>query len=96
MPKIIVTSRYIKPNANKRFGNFVKYIATREFSVSKGVKEKANTNRGLYRLTDNFFRFWYAFVFTNFSKLESGNVDGVFKYSIEPSLHEFAAKTNRR
>jgi len=30
MPKVIVTSRYIKPNAHKRFGNYVKYIATRE------------------------------------------------------------------
>lgn len=68
-------------------------IIKREFSVSEGVKEKANTNRGLYRLTDNFFRFWYAFVFTNYSELESGDVDGVFKYSIEPNLHEFAAST---
>lgn len=68
-------------------------IVKREFSVSEGIKEKANTNRGLYRLTDNFFRFWYAFVFTNYSELESGDVDGVFKYSIEPNLHEFAAST---
>ncbi len=30
MPKIIVTSRYIMPNAHKRFGNYIKYIATRE------------------------------------------------------------------
>ncbi len=30
MPKIIVTSRYIKPNAHKKFGNYIKYIATRE------------------------------------------------------------------
>ena len=30
MPKLIVTSRYIKPNAHKRFGNYIKYIATRE------------------------------------------------------------------
>lgn len=30
MPKIILTSRYIKPNAHKRFGNYIKYIATRE------------------------------------------------------------------
>lgn len=66
-------------------------IVKREFSVSEGIKERANTNRGLYRLTDNFFRFWYAFVFTNYSELESGDVDGVFKYSIEPSLHEFAS-----
>lgn len=66
-------------------------IVQREFSVSESVKEKANTNRGLYKLTDNFFRFWYAFVFINYSELESGDVDGVYKYSVEPSLHEFAA-----
>lgn len=66
-------------------------IVQREFSISEGIKEKANTNRGLYKLTDNFFRFWYAFVFTNYSDLESGDVDGVYKYSVEPSLHEYAA-----
>jgi len=43
MPKIIVTSRYIKPNAHKRFGNYIKYIATRE-----GV-EKPTQNRELDR-----------------------------------------------
>lgn len=30
MPKIIVTSRYIKPNAHQKFGNYIRYIATRE------------------------------------------------------------------
>ena len=30
MSKIIVTSRYIMPNAHKRFGNYIKYIATRK------------------------------------------------------------------
>ena len=68
-------------------------IVQREFSISEGIKEKANTNRGLYKLTDNFFRFWYAFVFTNYSDLESGDVDGVYKYAVEPSLHEYAAVT---
>lgn len=66
-------------------------IIEREFSVSDGIKEKANTNRGLYHLTDNFFRFWYAFVFTNYSELEGGDVDGVYEYAIAPQLHEFAA-----
>ena len=66
-------------------------IVEREFSVSESIKEKANTNKGLYRITDNFFRFWYAFVFTNISELEGGDVDGVYRYSIEPQLHEFAA-----
>ena len=43
MPKIIVISRYIKPNSHKRFGNFIRYIATRE-----GV-EKPAQNRELDR-----------------------------------------------
>ncbi len=66
-------------------------IIEREFSVDDGTKERANTNRGLYRLTDNFFRFWYAFVFTNYSELEGGDVDGVFEYAIKPNLHQFAS-----
>lgn len=66
-------------------------IIEREFSVDNGTKERANTNRGLYRLTDNFFRFWYAFVFTNYSELEGGDVNGVFEYAIKPGLHEFAS-----
>ena len=40
-------------------------IIEREFSISESIKEKANSNKGLYRITDNFFRIWYAFVFTN-------------------------------
>lgn len=66
-------------------------IIEREFSVDDGIKKRANTNRGLYRLTDNFFRFWYAFVFTNYSELEGGDVNGVFEYAIKPGLHEFAS-----
>lgn len=66
-------------------------IVAREFSVDAGSKEQANTNRGIYRLTDNFFRFWYAFGFVNISQLEDGDVDGVYDYVIEPVLHEFAS-----
>ena len=39
MPKLIVISRYIKPNAHKRFGNFIKYIAARE-GVEKPVQNR--------------------------------------------------------
>ena len=66
-------------------------IVERKFSVDSKIKEKANSNRGTYRLTDNFFRFWYAFGFTNFSQLEDGDVDGVYHYVISPALHEFAS-----
>jgi len=66
-------------------------IVKREFSVDAGIKEQANTNRGIYRLTDNFFRFWYAFGYTNFSQLEDGDVEGIYNYAVEPLLHEFAS-----
>lgn len=66
-------------------------IVEREFSVDSKTKEKANGNRGTYRLTDNFFKFWYAFGFTNFSQLEDGDVDGVYDFVIAPVLHEFAS-----
>ena len=66
-------------------------IIEREFSVEVGTKERANTNRGTYKLTDQFFRFWYAFAFTNYSDLENGDAYGVYRYAVEPALHEFAA-----
>ncbi len=68
-------------------------IIEREFPVNAKTKEQANGNRGTYRLTDNFFRFWYAFGFANFSQLEDGDVDGVYEYVVEPALHEFASVT---
>ena len=68
-------------------------IINREFSVDSGTKEMANTKRGIYKLSDNFFRFWYAFGFANISQLEYGDVDGVYNYMIEPFLHEFASLT---
>ena len=66
-------------------------IVEREFSVDLKIKEAANANRGTYRLTDNFFRFWYTFGFANFSQLEDGDVDGVYQYVVEPAIHEFAS-----
>ncbi len=66
-------------------------IVEREFSVDSKTREKANANRGTYRLTDNFFRFWYAFGFTNFSQLEDGDVEGVYDYVIAPALDHFAS-----
>ncbi len=65
MPKIIVKSGYIKPNAHKTFGNYIKYIATRE-GVEKPSRDKENdrgnfmnyldsrpNSHGLFSETDN-------------------------------------------
>ena len=71
-------------------------IIEREFSVLSGEKEKAASARGLYRITDNFFRFWFGFVFSNLSDLESGDAEGVYTYFVLPQLNEFAAPVFER
>ena len=38
-------------------------LLTREFPVLSTEKEKQNMQRGVYKLHDLFFRFWYRFVF---------------------------------
>ena len=68
-------------------------IICREFSMDDKIKEQANVQRGLYRVTDNFFKFWYAFVFPNMSELESGDAKGIFKYVIEPELDNYTSYT---
>jgi hypothetical protein len=66
-------------------------IIEREFSVLSGDKEKASSSKGLYRIADNFFRFWFGFVFTNLSDLEAGDAEGVYGHFVQPQLNEFAS-----
>jgi hypothetical protein len=66
-------------------------ILEREFSVLSSGKEQATSTRGLYRITDNFFRFWFGFVFPNLSDLETGDAEGVCDYVVLPRLNEFAS-----
>ena len=56
-----------------------------------GIKEQASPARGLYRITDNFFRFWFSFVFTNLSDLETGDAGGVYTHVVAPALNDFAS-----
>ena len=68
-------------------------LIKREVSVDSKLKGNANFNRGIYNLSDNFFRFWYTYGFANFSQLEDGDVDGVYDFIVAPTLHEFASFT---
>ncbi len=71
-------------------------IIWKEFSVDAKVKEQANTSRGLYRLTDNYFAFWYSFVFPSRSELESGDMEGIMKHTIQSELDRFASYAYER
>lgn len=67
-------------------------IVRREFPVSEGVKAQANVQRGLYQVADNFFRFWYAFVFPHMSELEVGDARGIYEYAIKPELEQYTSR----
>lgn len=53
------------------------------------VGEPTTSRKGIYRLQDFFFRFWYAFVFPNQSDLELDMIDDVWTEEIEPQLPDF-------
>jgi AAA+ ATPase superfamily predicted ATPase len=66
-------------------------ILQREFSVTSSIKEQVTSTRGLYRITDNFFRFWFHFVFPNLSDLEMGDAEGVYEHVILPEFNNFSS-----
>ena len=68
-------------------------IVEREFSVLSSAKERASSSKGLYNLTDNYFKFWYAFGYSNLSELEKDDSLGVWEDYIEESLHNYASKS---
>ena len=40
---------------------------------------KVKPRKGLYRIADNYFRFWFRYIFPNRTELESGNLEYVLK-----------------
>ena len=66
-------------------------VISREFPVLSPEKERQNVQRGLYKLCDPFFRFWYRFVLRNYSALEFGDWENVYDTVIEPQLNEFVS-----
>lgn len=68
-------------------------LVVREFPVLASEKEKAGAGRGLYQLTDNFFRFYYAFCYPHLDLLERGDSEEVYQSLILPNLHHFCGKS---
>lgn len=66
-------------------------IIEREYPVTLPLKKKANSQNGLYKLKDNYFRFYFRFIFPNLSELETGDIDGVYEYQVKPHINEFVS-----
>lgn len=63
------------------------YMIRREVPVTEEHPQKFR--RGIYFLHDPFFRFWFRYVFPNFSYLEEGDIEYVWREKIEPDLETF-------
>jgi len=64
-------------------------LVERVVPVTEGKPHKSR--RGLYRLRDHFFRFWFRFVHPNRSLLERGGAQVVLDTFVAPQLDSFTA-----
>ncbi len=67
-------------------------IIEREFPVTEKLKATVNVQRGLYRITDAFFTFWYRFVFPNLSDIEEGEGEYVYRTYVDNELNDFTSR----
>ena len=64
-------------------------IVWREFPTEAPVINQAKGHRGIYRLSDPFFRFWFRYVFPYLSELEAGDASSICSYVVKPDLDAF-------
>ncbi len=65
-------------------------LVKREVPVTEDKPHKSR--KGLYRVSDQFVRFWYNFVFPNLDLLEMGAVQEVIDKRISPKLHDYISR----
>jgi hypothetical protein len=63
------------------------HLVLREVPVTETIPSKSR--KGIYRLSDNFFRFWFRFVYPNTQVIEEGRQDWLVDHVIRPRLDEF-------
>jgi AAA+ ATPase superfamily predicted ATPase len=66
-------------------------IIEKEYPVTMGIKKSVNSQSGLYKIKDNYFKFYFRFIFQNITELESEDIDGVYEYNINPYLNEYTS-----
>lgn len=62
-------------------------LIKRETPVTERVPQKSR--KGLYKIADNYVKFWFRFVQPHRSLIESGNVDLVYQQMISPNLSQY-------
>ena len=77
-------------------GNLSKYLSVLEDRhIIEHILPLGMRKRGIYEMNDQFFRFWFRFVYPNMSDLEIGLVDEVFS-RISTQLNAYYGKEFER
>jgi len=77
-------------------GNLSKYLSVLEnLHIIEHIIPLGKRKRGIYEINDQFFRFWFRFVYPNRSDLEIGLADEVFS-QISPQLNTYYGKEFER
>jgi AAA+ ATPase superfamily predicted ATPase len=66
-------------------------IVGKSVPVTEGYKKKLKARGGLYSMRDNFFDFWFRFVYPNVSQLETGQTREVLS-SIKRDINPFLGR----
>ena len=73
-------------------GNLSKYLSVLEnLRFIKYILPLGRKKGGIYEINDQFFRFWFRFVYPNLSDLEMGLIDEVYS-RISPQLNAYYGK----
>lgn len=62
-------------------------LVKRETPVTDRAPQKSK--KGLYKIADNYVKFWFRFVLPNRSLIESGNTELVYEQMIAPNLSHY-------
>ena len=66
-------------------------LISREFPVTETSKNMTKRAQGEYKLTDNFFAFWYSSCYPYISELLQGEAETIYEEVIAPNLHRISA-----
>ncbi len=65
-------------------------VVRREVPVTEKTPEKSK--KGIYTIDDNFFRFWFNFIFPNRSFIEEDEIDYMLEKKVKPAMDMFTSQ----
>ena len=94
--EIVQDSGVGERNVVSRYVDILRELKLVEREVPVTEKRPDRSRRGLYRLTDQYLRFWFRFVHPNRSLIEEGFADEVVEKRVLPFMSEFVGPVFER